>query len=268
MGSMHSLPVEDIGAPLGGTSRTPNSRDIATNAFNRDTVVEQTIEHGLKPLMPNATPEELRAAWDKLTPNIQQQLTGQTSLTTRQVGELQRVLTREANPALKAINEGTATYLTPDQAQRSLGMSKGLREWRHGPADQGTSPSLYQRFMGHPLKPGQTGAIEQADKSASLAHIANEANDAIRFGGVNANAGTLATRSSMAGRPAALMNMGPLATTGLSLAGMLGLNPQTISGAGFLLSDLSQLGPGIWRGSEAVDQAKALMNKTKRREPK
>ena len=140
--------------------------------------------------------------------------------------------------------------MTPDQAQRSQDLVEGLKDWRHGPADQGTSQNPVSKFLGMSPKPGQTGAIADADKINSLLHTVNNANLEMPYGALIGNAGVQATRASLGGGIGHLTGMGIPAGSAL---GVTLMNPQLLSLLGFLGADALRAAPAAMRGMDTYN---------------
>ena len=204
-----------------------------------------------------------RSAWDKLSPSQQVALIKDTNLTTRELGEFQRGIGKKAAPVVKARAEKVFIPAEADEAaQMQANLTRRMRDIRHGPADIGAERTDFQKFFNRTPKPGQTGAIKNADSILSDYKQMQNANESLRSGGIWGDIGVWSMRAALAGGIARALGV-PWAQAGLvGLAGVPGLSPKAISGAGFGASKLAEAAPGAVR---LYDSWKDLTSK--RRKP-
>ena len=283
LASPATLGADDLQVPSKGRmSRTPISKDEARESFNEETVSEQVMQKlkmdfGLDnagarelwengPPLPSGLTQQNPAQLSQLQARVRDRFrswaTGETKLTTREVGELQRAVSGEAGPVLKA--KRSDQFIPADsmeKAQLSSGLMDELKAFRHGPADVGTPQTKMDLLMGRAPSPGQKGAIHAADKMFSDYKLIDEANQHMRAGGILGDPGVIATRGSLGGAAGYAMGINPGLTAALAV---LGLNPQAISGAGYGAAGLARYTPGALRTLEA----KESVRKVKRKDPK
>lgn len=255
-------PLEDLGgASQGYSDRAVNTEDplgLRKMISSADTTLiegQALARHGWDEKQLTATSLQLAKALGT-TPQAARQsliklLIEDTELTARELGELQRGISAQARPVFNRRNAGEPLMTgEAEKAQITENLMKRLRDIRHGPVDVGTPQTPLQRFRGADPKPGQAGAIRAADKRSSDAITMDQANKALRAGGVVGDLSLYGIRGALGATAGGIIGVNPLYA---SLVAMGLLHPQAISAGGHLLGSAAKQAPHAVRASQTVE---------------